>query len=148
MAQKYAGKNPSNPNCVGENISPPLSWSNAPEKTQSFAIVMHDQEGRSGLGVAHWVAYAIPASKSSLAEGEANSANAKDHVNGKNTLGQTAYLGPCPPKGTGQHHYVLTLIATDLAPNAFQAGLTMQQMLDQIGSHALGATGLVGRFGR
>src|ERR1700746_3572346 len=30
------------PNCVGENISPPLAWSGGPEGTKSFALVMLD----------------------------------------------------------------------------------------------------------
>ena len=59
MAGKYAGKNPSNPNCIGENISPPLQWANPPAGTRSFALIMHDQEGRNGLGVTHWVIYGI-----------------------------------------------------------------------------------------
>jgi hypothetical protein len=58
MAQKYMGKNPANPNCIGENVSPPLEWRNAPAATRSYAIIMYDQEGRNGLGLSHWVAYA------------------------------------------------------------------------------------------
>src|SRR5215467_16228049 len=38
------------PNCVGDNISPPLAWSGAPEGTKSFAIVMLDPEGRAPAG--------------------------------------------------------------------------------------------------
>src|SRR5690242_7877015 len=48
------------PNCVGENISPPLAWSGAPEGTKSFAIVMLDPEGRAPAGVVHMVIYGIP----------------------------------------------------------------------------------------
>src|ERR1700740_2214099 len=40
------------PNCVGENISPPLAWSGAPEGTKSFAIVMLDPEGRAPVRAA------------------------------------------------------------------------------------------------
>jgi phosphatidylethanolamine-binding protein (PEBP) family uncharacterized protein len=53
------GKIMQNPNCVGENVSPQLSWSHAPEGTKSFALLMTDPEGRAGLGVVHWVAYGI-----------------------------------------------------------------------------------------
>ena len=48
------------PNCVGENMSPPLAWSGAPEGTKSFAIVMLDPEGRAPAGVVHMVIYGIP----------------------------------------------------------------------------------------
>jgi phosphatidylethanolamine-binding protein (PEBP) family uncharacterized protein len=70
LAVKNAGNNKSNPNCVGENISPALSWSNPPEGTKSFAILMFDPEGRPPGGVSHWVAYGIPASVTGFAEGE------------------------------------------------------------------------------
>ena len=46
MPKKMAGDNKANPNCVGENVSPQLSWSNAPAGTASFALVMTDPEGR------------------------------------------------------------------------------------------------------
>ena len=60
LAKKNAGANKSNPNCVGENVSPPLAWTNVPAGTASFALVMTDPEGR-GIGVDHWIAYGIPA---------------------------------------------------------------------------------------
>ena len=57
-----------NPNCVGDNVSPELSWSGAPDGTRSFALTMVDPEGRAGLGVFHWVAYGIAPSTTSFAE--------------------------------------------------------------------------------
>src|ERR1700748_647042 len=30
------------PNCVGENVSPPLTWSGVPEGTKSFALLLFD----------------------------------------------------------------------------------------------------------
>src|SRR5882724_1402493 len=59
-----------NENCVGENVSPQLSWINPPAGTKSFAILMVDPEGRGGGGVNHWVAYGIPADVTGFAEGE------------------------------------------------------------------------------
>ena len=58
------------PNCVGENISPPLAWSGAPEGTKSFAMVMLDPEGRAPAGVTHMVIYGIPGNVKGFAEGE------------------------------------------------------------------------------
>src|SRR4051812_40110169 len=63
MPQKVANSqanNPQSPNCVGENVSPQLSWSNAPSGTKSFAITMVDPEAGGGAGSIHWVAYGIP----------------------------------------------------------------------------------------
>ena len=68
MPRKVANNTPGNANCVGQNVSPQLSWKNAPEGTKSFAILMEDPEGRGGAGVHHWVAYGIPANVTSFAE--------------------------------------------------------------------------------
>src|SRR5262249_11539607 len=53
LAVKNAGNNKENPNCVGENVSPPLAWSNAPDGTKSLALLLFDPEGRGGAGVSH-----------------------------------------------------------------------------------------------
>ena len=53
MPKKVANKNPQNPNCVGDNVSPELSWKGVPDGTKSFAFTMVDPEGRGGLGVFH-----------------------------------------------------------------------------------------------
>src|SRR5262245_47185194 len=67
MPRKVSNMNPQNPNCVGENVSPQLSWSNPPEGTKSFAILMEDPEARGAAGVHHWVAYGIPPTVTSFA---------------------------------------------------------------------------------
>jgi phosphatidylethanolamine-binding protein (PEBP) family uncharacterized protein len=77
LPKKFAGNDESNPNCVGENISPPLSWSNPPKGTKSYALVLYDPEGRGGLGVVHWVAYGIPVADTGLPEGEVSHASPK-----------------------------------------------------------------------
>src|SRR5271156_4631952 len=59
MPKKVANNNPANPNCVGENVSPELSWSNVPDGTKSLVLLMSDPEGRAPAGVSHWVAYGI-----------------------------------------------------------------------------------------
>ena len=63
------GANP-NPNCVGENVSPELSWIGTPEGTKSFVLLMEDPEGRGGAGVHHMVTYGIDAKVTGFAEGE------------------------------------------------------------------------------
>ncbi len=68
--QQQGKRSGNNPNCVGENVSPQLSWVNPPAGTKSFALLMVDPEGRGGAGVNHWVAYGIPADVTGFAEGE------------------------------------------------------------------------------
>jgi hypothetical protein len=147
LAVKNAGNIKGNPNCIGENVSPPLAWSNVPAGTKSFALIMYDPEGRGGLGVEHWTAYGIPASTTGFAEGETSQLSNK-YVPGKGTAGLGHYLGPCTPPGTGWHHYTFTLIATDLEPNALPAGLTRAELFAKLAGHTKGSAGLVGLFGR
>ncbi len=145
LSARYAGNNKANPNCDGENVSPALGWSRAPAATRSFAILMDDQAGRGGLGVSHWVAYGIAANVGGLAEGEASSPSAK-FVGGRNTNGGEVYAGACPPRGEAPHHYVLTLIATTLEPDALKAGLTKPELLEALKGRTAGATSLVLRY--
>src|SRR5450755_2272030 len=116
LATKFAGNNKSNPNCVGENVSPAFSWANPPEGTKSYALFMLDPEGRPPGGVSHWVAYGISVSTTGFAEGEVSKQTDK-YVGGKSTQGVSYYSGPCTPAGS-PHHYTFTLMATDLEPGA------------------------------
>jgi Raf kinase inhibitor-like YbhB/YbcL family protein len=147
LAARYGGNLASNPNCAGQNISPALTWSHAPAKTQSFAIVMLDPDGRLGLGVVHWVAYGIDPAVTALAEGEAAETTSTKFVEGVGTRGVHAYTGPCAPPGTGLHHFVLTLIATDLPVDALPPGLTREELLTRLDGHALAGTSIVMRSG-
>jgi len=145
LAVKNAGALKTNPNCIGENVSPPLAWKNAPDGTKSYALLMIDPEGRNGLGVIHWLAYNIPASVDGFAEGETSQPSPK-YTGGKGTAGQQIYMGPCTPPGTDVHHYTFTLIATDLEPGALPAGLTHPELMEKLNGHAKQAAGIVGLF--
>lgn len=147
LDKKNAGNIKTNPNCIGDNVSPPLSWSNVPAGTKSLALVMVDPEGRQGLGVVHWVGYGIPGTATGFAKGEVSQPSNK-YVGGKGTAGMGHYLGPCTPPGTGMHHYTFTLIATDLEPGELPPGLTRDELLAKLTGHTKGAAGLVGLFGR
>lgn len=145
LPKKMAGDIKANPNCVGENVSPQLSWTNPPAGTVSYAIIMTDPEGRAGLGVDHWHAYGIPASVTSFAEGETSKPSDK-FVGGKGTAGKDIYVGPCTPPGTTPHHYVFVLLATDLAPKALPAGLSRAELVDKLTGHVKGTSSIVGLF--
>src|SRR5437588_7081830 len=146
LATKVAGNNKSNPNCVGENISPALSWANPPEGTKSYAILMFDIDGRPPGGVSHWVAYGIPASVTGFAEGEVSKPSDK-YVGGQSTMKLSNYFGPCTPPGP-PHHYIITLMATDLDPTALKPGMTRDELIKALDGHAKGATSLVGIFSK
>ncbi|MGG6136084.1 YbhB/YbcL family Raf kinase inhibitor-like protein [Pantoea allii] len=145
LDKKFAGANKSNAACTGDNVSPELNWSEIPAGTKSFALVMTDPVGAKGLGVTHMVAYNIAADRTAFAQGELT--QGKGYTGGKNSPGTAHYYGPCPPVGSGIHHYNFVLIATDLAPSVFEAGLTQDQLLNKLKGHSLGAASTVARFG-
>jgi Raf kinase inhibitor-like YbhB/YbcL family protein len=140
------------PNCVGENLSPPLAWENVPDGTKSFALVLVDPEGRAPAGVTHMVIYGIPADVKGFAEGELSQPSEK-YVGGKSTMEKATYWGPGTPPNTDWHHYTFTLIATDLDPKdpALKPGMTRDELAAALGvgtptSHIKGSAGLVTRF--
>src|ERR1700754_2002349 len=146
LAQKNAGNTKSNPNCVGDNVSPAFSWANPPDGTKSYALMMFDPEGRPPGGVSHWVAYGIAPSVTGFAEGEVSKASDK-YVGGTSTQGVGFYSGPCTPAGA-PHHYTFTLIATDLEPSALAPGLKRDELIKALDGHAKSATVLIVLFSK
>ena len=143
---KHRGKLAGSAGCIGDNVSPALSWSNAPAGTKSYALLLVDPEGRGGSGVVHFLAYGIPPGLTALAEGELNQASDK-FVFGKGSTAEPYYLGPCSTAAY-PHHYTFLLIANDLEPQELPAGLTRDELLARLQGHAKGVTGLVGLWGR
>jgi len=133
------------PNCVGENVSPPLAFHNPPEGTKSYALLLLDPEGRAPTGVSHMVIYGIPVSVTGFAEGELSRPSDK-FVGGKNLMGTGAYFGPGPPPNVDWHHFTFTLIATDLDPKALEPGLTRDELAKALEGHIKGSAGLIARF--
>ena len=92
---------PSKHTCDGADISPPLAWSDVPDGTVSFALIVEDPDAR---GFVHWVLSDIPGDARELPEGEGDAIG----MPGPNDFGRTGWGGPCPP---GEHHYAFTLFA-------------------------------------
>lgn len=97
--------------CTGANQSPELHWSNAPRRTKSFALIMHDPDAQAPGGWYHWVLYDISPRVHELAAG----ANATAARSGMTSFRERKYGGPCPPPGSGAHHYVFTIYALKAA---------------------------------
>ncbi|HLE13710.1 MAG TPA: YbhB/YbcL family Raf kinase inhibitor-like protein, partial [Anaerolineales bacterium] len=88
--------------CDGENLSPPLAWSDVPQGTQSLVLIVDDPDAPSGTFV-HWVVYDLPADLASLPEGA--SGIGREGVNG---FRKSGFGGPCPPRGS-THRYFFKL---------------------------------------
>jgi Raf kinase inhibitor-like YbhB/YbcL family protein len=129
-------------------VSPPLEWTNVPDNTQSFALILHDLDvarRKTTEDVLHWMIFNIPGSAHSLAEGVSDSPQLPDGaVQGKNVRGKVGYLGPGAPSVGPNHHYSFELYALDtkleLGPDA-----TRDDLLKAMDGHILGKGVLVGR---
>ena len=133
--------------CGGLGMAPQVSWANLPAGTKSIAVVMFDIDGANGLGVSHWVAYNIDARRGQLKQGEGKRSGDAATV-GKNQAGDDMYLGMCPPVGDVAHHYILTVIATDIEPGLLPKGLGRINLWNALDGHALRAQSLVARYAR
>ena len=99
--------------CSGQNISPQLSWENAPEGTTHFAVTMYDKDAPTGSGFWHWVIFNIPATVTELKSGAGEVAKKlapKEAIQSVTDFGKPGYGGPCPPAGA-PHQYLITVYA-------------------------------------
>jgi Raf kinase inhibitor-like YbhB/YbcL family protein len=138
--------------CTGENVSPALRWTGAPAATKSFALSVWDPDAPVHGGWWHWVLIDIPPSTASLAAGAGSTnqgAAPAGSVEAQTSFGKPGYGGPCPPVGSGAHHYIFTLYALDEAhvagADAKTDGPALKLLIEK---HVLTSTTLVGRFGR
>ncbi|MFT5661486.1 MAG: Raf kinase inhibitor-like YbhB/YbcL family protein [Sulfurimonas sp.] len=101
--------------CIGKNISPELSWENAPKETKSFALTVYDPDAPTGSGWWHWVVFNIPKGTKKIST---NASVLKllptGSVQSKTDFGTSSFGGACPPKGDKAHSYITTVHALDV----------------------------------
>jgi Raf kinase inhibitor-like YbhB/YbcL family protein len=136
---------PTKYSCDGEDISPPLQWSDPPQGTQSLALIADDPDAPVGTWV-HWVLFNLPAEARSLLEAVPPDAERPDGSrHGENGWGRLDYGGPCPPSGT--HRYFFKLYALDTMLD-LDAGAGKKQVLQAMEGHILTETELMGVYSR
>jgi Raf kinase inhibitor-like YbhB/YbcL family protein len=127
----------------GDNISPPLQWSDAPEGTGSYAIIVEDPDAPVGL-VTHWVIYNIPPIIQAFDREVPHGAHYGEYIlQGMNTMKKMGYEGPKPPDG--EHRYFFRLFALKGRPD-LEAGATREQLLQAMEGMILEETQLMGRY--
>ncbi len=128
---------PSEFSCDGDDRSPPLAWSNVPEGTQAFALVVDDPDAG---GFVHWLVADLAPDVTSLPED-----GPVGGVEGRTGFRAAGYGGPCPPSGT--HRYVFTLHALS-SPTGLAAGFVADELRDAIAGTTLGTATLSGTYER
>ena len=145
-AFKAQEKIPAKYTCEGADVSPPLSWTDVPEKTQGLALICDDPDAPMGTWV-HWVIYDLPTETRELPEGMTPKEVIENGARqGVNDFGKVGYGGPCPPPGPA-HRYFFKLYALDaklgLPPRA-----TKKDVEKAMKGHILAQTELVGLYKR
>lgn len=131
--------------CEGQDLSPRLEWSGAPEGTRAFALIVEDPDAPDPLAPrtiwSHWVLYDLPQSASALDEGVRElPAGTREGVNDWKRSG---YGGPCPP--IGRHRYFHRLFALERALGDLHRP-TRLVLLDALQGHVLAQAELIGTY--
>jgi Raf kinase inhibitor-like YbhB/YbcL family protein len=132
--------------CSGDDVSPALSWSGAPQGAKSFALIVDDPDAPSGT-FTHWVVYDLPASAHQLRERVSKTDDLSGGGRqGRNDFRRVGYGGPCPPPGKA-HRYFFRLYALNAALN-LPAGASRQDVEAAMRGHVLAQAELMGKFSR
>jgi len=133
--------------CEGEDISPHLRWSGAPEGTRSFALIVDDPDAPDPqaprMTWVHWVLYNLPSDTMELPSAVAPDELPGGVWQGLNDWQRAGYGGPCPP--VGRHRYFHKLYALDtVLPDHEPA--TKKWLETAMEGHVLAMAELVGTY--
>lgn len=132
--------------CDGADLSPALTWSNAPTGTKSLALIADDPDAPVGTWT-HWIIWNIPPNANALPEGVPKDESLKDGARqGRNDFKRIGYGGPCPPPGK-PHRYFFKLYALDASLD-LKPGASRKELEHAMQGHVLSHAELMGKFGR
>jgi Raf kinase inhibitor-like YbhB/YbcL family protein len=144
-AFEAGGMIPKKYTCDGQDISPPLSWSDVPGGAKSLALIADDPDAPAGTWV-HWVAWNIPVTARGLDENVPKRDQLADgSKQGTSDFRRVGYGGPCPPSGT--HRYFFKLYALDTT-FTLPASTTKKDLEKAMQNHILGQAELMGKYSR
>ena len=130
----------------GNDVSPPLAWTNAPADAKSFALICDDPDAPAGTWV-HWVRYNLPPNVTALAEDTPKTWQLSNGAGqGENDFKKTGYNGPAPPTGK-PHRYYFKLYALDTVLD-LKSGATKAGLLKAMEGHVLAQGQLMGTYQR
>lgn len=129
------------PRCGGENVSPALAWNGAPRQTRSYALTMIDLDVKPAQW-SHWIVIGIPPKVTSLARGAKTLPAGSQAI--VSNFGDAGYDGPCPPAGTGTHHYKITIWALPTATISLPANEKATDLAADLEKRALDRASITG----
>lgn len=137
---------------AGDDVSPPLTWSGAPEGTASFVLLVHDVDAMTGTDdVLHWLVWNIPASSTGLPEHVPQGPTLPDGSRQISATGPN-YRGPGALASGPAHHYVFELFALDATIDVAAVGASPAQTRAAVAAamagHIRGKAVCVGLFKR
>lgn len=130
---------PSKYSCDGENINPPLAFSEIPEDTKSLVLIVDDPDAPTGTFV-HWVLFNIDPKINGIQENSIP----RSAMSGKTSVGEKDYVAPCPPSGT--HRYFFKLYALDTILNL--SSPDKRELEAGMNGHIIEQAELVGLYSR
>ena len=131
--------------CDGDDVSPEVRWSDPPEGTKSFLLIVDDPDAPGGT-FTHWIAFDVRAPSTHVPEG--GSAQKDIMTQGRNDFGHAKWNGPCPPKGKGEHRYFFRLFALDVKRLNLEDGATRGQVEKAVDGHVLAKIETMGTYAR
>ena len=139
--------------CTGKNISPQLSWKNAPAGTKSFAVTVYDPDAPTGSGWWHWVVFNIDKSVDTLKTGASGlSANKggmpAGAIESSTSYGSKGFGGACPPEGDKPHRYIFTVFALNIEKIEQTADARPELVGFFLNSHAIAKASILAYYGR
>lgn len=137
--------------CAGDNISPELSWSGAPDGTKSFAVSVYDPDAPTGSGWWHWMVFNIPADVNKLVADSGNLEKGlapQGSVQSRTDYGTPGYGGACPPVGDKAHRYQFTVWALDVAELPLGPDVSAAMVGFYLHKHQLGRADITVTYGR
>ena len=134
--------------CHGKNISPQLSWQDAPAGTKSFAITAYDPDAPTGSGWWHWLVFNLPADTHQLKTGASQHAMPAGVVESETSFSAQGFGGACPPAGDKPHRYIFTVYALDVKKIEQNADAKAELIGFILNSHTLAKASIIAYYGR
>lgn len=133
----------------GDDVSPPLEWSDVPPQAKSLALVVDDPDAPDPAHPkrtwVHWVVVDLPARAGRLDAAASRHALPDGAREGRNDWKRIGYGGPAPP--IGRHRYVHKLYALDCAfPQLMHP--TKAEVEQAMEGHVVAEARLVGTYAR